>query len=134
MKLRQGMRFMVKIFTKCGQKIHIFTTKINSIIHYLFVLFPIECHQKKKSKQRHRSNLMALSSFCCRVEIIISYLTLSLKSMWTIKWHILSFKIIKSSIFISKEKNPKRLFNRTTDAFMLESTFSNPNFTIDPTI
>lgn len=133
MKLRQGMRFMVKIFTKCGQKIHMFTTKINSIIHYMFVLFPIKCHQKK-SKQRHQSNLMALSSFCCRVEIIISYLTLSLKSMWTIKWHILSFKIIKSSIFISKEKNPKRLFNRTTDAFMLESTFSNPNFTIDPTI
>lgn len=48
MKLRQGMRFMVKIFTKCGQKIHIFTTKINSIIHYMFVLFPIKCHQKKK--------------------------------------------------------------------------------------
>lgn len=47
-EIKTGMRFMVKIFTKCGQKIHIFTTKINSIIHYMFVLFPIKCHQKKK--------------------------------------------------------------------------------------
>lgn len=66
-----------------GQNIHlmwtkksIFTTKINFIIHYLFVLFPIKCHppKKKNCKQRHQSNLMALSSFCCRVEIIISSL------------------------------------------------------------
>lgn len=74
---------------------------------------------------------MVLFSFCCRVEIIIFYLILSLKLMWIIKWYIFFFKIIKLFIFILKEKNLKRLFNRIIDVFMLEFIFFNLNFIID---